>query len=186
MKRIHCRRHACSRFCAKALMLLVLLACCACTGKRNVGRTDYRALARAGIALGLYIEEHDNHSLYLEAASWVGTPYLYGGNTRQGVDCSGLSSNIYASVFRIGLSRSCQEQYGKDCRRRIKHAGQLSPGDLVFFRSDSGKSSASHVGIYLKNGKFIHASTSRGVVVDNLNAAYWANNWLSGGRVVEK
>lgn len=186
MKCILYDRYAYRLLCEKAFLFFLLLACCACTGKKETRGTDYRALARAGIALGVDIEEYDNHSLFLEAASWVGTPYLYGGNTRRGVDCSGLSSNIYATVFRVNLSRSCREQYQNDCRHKLKNTRHLSSGDLVFFRSGSGKGKVNHVGVYLKNGNFIHASSSRGVVVDNLNSGYWAKNWLAGGRVFEK
>lgn len=149
-------------------------------------RTDYRALARAGITLGFDIEEHDNHRLFLEAASWVGTPYLYGGNTKKGVDCSGLSTRLYKEVFHLTLSRSSKEQFRKDCCRIYKRSKELNQGDLVFFQTGSNTGKAGHVGVYLKKGKFIHASSSRGVVIDDLSSNYWKKNWVAGGSVCRK
>ena len=126
------------------------------------------------------IEMDDNHSLYVEAAGWLGVPYRSGGTNKRGVDCSGLTSSIYKKVYHKKLERSSEEQRKKDCRKISK--GKLREGDLVFFHNGRKKKRATHVGIYLKNGKFIHASTSRGVIISNLNEDYWKKHWLSGGR----
>ena len=66
-------------------------------------------------------------------------------------------------------------------KNKIKK-NKLQEGDLVFFHNGRKKKKATHVGIYLKNGKFIHASTSRGVIISRLNEDYWQKHWLSGGR----
>ncbi len=142
---------------------------------------DFRDLAVAAIRLDMDIEMKDNHKLYLEAADWIGTPYRYGGTNKKGVDCSGLTSAIYKNVYRKRLSRNSDEQRKKDCRKVTKR--NLKEGDLVFFHNGKRKRTASHVGIYLKNGKFIHASTSVGVVVSSLNERYYDKHWLQGGRV---
>ena len=126
------------------------------------------------------IKMDDNHSLYVEAAGWLGVPYRSGGTNKRGVDCSGLTSSIYKKVYHKKLERSSEEQRKKDCRKISK--GKLREGDLVFFHNGRKKKRATHVGIYLKNGKFIHASTSRGVIISNLNEDYWKKHWLSGGR----
>ena len=108
------------------------------------------------------------------ARSYMGTPYRYGGNTRKGMDCSGLLCTSFQTV-NVKLPRTSQEQsnYGRDVR-----LNDIEPGDLVFFAERKGSSKVSHVGMVTevrsKNEvKFIHASTSRGVTEDNLFAEYY-------------
>ena len=141
---------------------------------------DYSALAQASRRLGVDIAYKDNHKLYLEAAQWIGTPYRSGGNTRNGLDCSGLTTQIYKNVYRRQLPRSSREQY-KAARKVSKK--KLEEGDLVFFSTDRSRKNVGHVGIYLKNGKFIHTSTSSWVIVSKLNEPYYVSNWISGGKI---
>ena len=164
---------------ALALVFVFALASCGTTRRadRNV---DYGLLARSGIRLGFDIDEDDNWPLMIEAASWIGTPYRYGGNDKSGVDCSGLTKRIYSNVYGVNLHRNSHEQYSKDIKRVSRD--DLSSGDLVFF-STGKKGKVSHVGVYLKGGKFIHSSSSRGVVVDDLNQSYYRKNFISGGNV---
>lgn len=142
---------------------------------------NYKELARAGIALGIDIDENDNHKLYIEASRWMGTPYKNGGSSKRGIDCSGLTCAIYQKVYKKKLQRNADKQLKKDCKKISKSS--LQEGDLVFFHGKRSRKKANHVGIYLKQNKFIHTSSSRGVVIDNLNSPYWKNSWLSGGRV---
>jgi lipoprotein Spr len=141
---------------------------------------DYAALAKASVKLGVDIDRKDNHSLYVEASQWVGVPYHSGGMTKNGVDCSGLTKNIYLNVFNRTLPHSSSDQYML-CRRVAKR--RLRAGDLVFFSSDSKLRKVDHVGVYLKNGYFIHSSSTYGVMVSKLNVKYYADRWVSGGRV---
>lgn len=143
-------------------------------------RYDYQELAKASVRLGIDIEMKDNHALYVESSNWLGVPYRSGGTTKRGVDCSGLTSNIYKKVYRKDLERNSEDQRKKDCRKVKK--GKLREGDLVFFHNGRKKKKATHVGIYLKDRKFIHASTSQGVIVSTLEEDYWKKHWLSGGR----
>lgn len=152
-----------------------------CSCKSIAPKYNYTELAKASLKLGVDIDYRDNQKLYLEAAKWLGAPYKYGGRSLSGVDCSGLSRAIYLNVYNISLSRSADEQYRKDCRRVSKR--KLKEGDLVFFKGSRRSRKANHVGVYLKEGKFIHASTSSGVIISNLNEYYYKNNWLSGGRI---
>ena len=140
---------------------------------------DYRALVRAADRLGVDIGPKDHHALYLEAAQWIGTPYHSGGQSRKGTDCSGFVRQVYKKVYDIDLPRSTTEQVeeGKRVRRH-----KLREGDLVFFHG-SKRRRANHVGIYLKEGKFVHASTSRGVMVSRLDEDYWNEHWLRGRRI---
>ena len=122
-----------------------------------------------------------NHRLYIESAHWIGVPYRAGGSTMKGVDCSGLTYNIYKKVYRKHLKRNSDEQRQKNCRKVSK--SRLQEGDLVFFHNGKNKRTATHVGIYLKDNRFIHASTSRGVIVSRLDEPYYRRVWMQGGRV---
>lgn len=141
---------------------------------------DYQELARASLRLGIDIDMKDNHALYVESAKWLGVPYRGGGTSMRGVDCSGLTTALYKKVYRKELERNSDDQRKKDCRKVKK--SKLREGDLVFFHNGRKKKRATHVGIYLKNKKFIHASTSHGVIISRLDEEYWHKHWLSGGR----
>lgn len=141
---------------------------------------NYQEIARASIRLGMDISIKDNHTLYIESSKWLGVPYRRGGNTLEGVDCSGFTSAIYKKVYRRKLERNSENQRNKDCRKVKKR--NLREGDLVFFHNGKKKKRATHVGIYLKDQKFIHASTRQGVIVSRLDEVYWEKHWLSGGR----
>lgn len=140
------------------------------------------SLSSAEKKLGLRITKNDNQKLYLEAASWLGVPYKYGGTSRSGVDCSGFTHLMYKTVYGKTLSRQSSAILQNDCKKINKK--DLREGDLVFFRTDGKKSSIpNHVGIYLKEQKFIHASSSKGVVISALDNSYYERNWLAAGRV---
>ncbi len=115
-----------------------------------------------------------------EARRWVGTRYRYGGNSRQGTDCSGLTSRIYGDIAGIKLPRDSRSQqaFVEPVKRK-----DLVPGDLLFFATRSGGSRVGHVGIYVGDGDFIHASTSKGVIVSNLSEKYYETHYHSAGRV---
>ena len=168
------------RWKAGLFLLSTLMLVASCGSKRSLERIDFQALVRAGQVLGFDIDRDDNHALMLEAARWVGTPYKSGGKDRSGIDCSGLSCRIYENVYQVKLSRRSEDQYRKDCRQHKKRR-HLKSGDLVFFHSTGKRRRVNHVGIYLKENLFIHASSSRGVCVDNLDDDYWTRRWLGGG-----
>ncbi|WP_291530725.1 C40 family peptidase [Bacteroides sp. UBA939] len=148
--------------------------------RTSTPRLDYKVLAKASDRLGMEIDRKDNHALYIAAAEWIGVPYRSGGNSKRGTDCSGMVSQLYKKVYNISLSRSTDGQLkesSKVSRRKLRE------GDLVFFTSRASKKKVAHVGIYLKNGKFVHASTSNGVIVSNLREQYYTKHWLRGGRI---
>ena len=142
---------------------------------------DFISLAHAAITLEMDIEEKDNHKLYIEAAEWIGTPYRAGGDTKKGTDCSGMVCSIYKKVFGKKLQRNSDDQRTKNCNKVSK--SKLKEGDLVFFHTGKSKRTATHVGIYLKQDKFIHASNLQGVCVSSLTEPYWEKVWLQAGRV---
>lgn len=148
--------------------------------RTSAPRLDYKALARASILLGVDINLGDNHKLYLEAAEWIGAPYRGGGESKRGTDCSGFTYQLFRKVYRTQVPRNT-EDLKKACSKVAKR--NLQEGDLVFFSSNRSRKKVAHVGIYLKNGKFVHASTSKGVIVSKLNEAYYTKHWISGGRI---
>lgn len=121
----------------------------------------------------------DARALVEAAHKWLGTPYRYGGESRQGVDCSALVMNVYKEALGMKLPRTSVTQHDKSqpVSRR-----NLTVGDLVFFSTTKGRSGISHVGLYIGNDRFIHASSSRGVVVSRLSDKYFVDHYHSAGR----
>jgi len=115
--------------------------------------------------------------LYTQYHSWKGTPYKYGGLTLRGVDCSGFVLQTYKKLFKIKLPRQTQYQVKKGKRVYIN---QLRAGDLVFFKTGFN---VRHVGIYLEKGKFVHASSSKGVVISSLYTGYWKSKYWQARRL---
>ena len=161
------------------LLLLSMLLLTACRSKQNMTKPDKKTYTAAQAKLGIEADRHDDARLLTECASWLGVPYSYGGNTKRGVDCSGFTCAVFQNVYGKKLHRRSRDQYHKDVTHKKKSS--LRQGDLVFFTSPNSGKECGHVGIFLKEDKFIHASSSRGVVVDNLNGKYWLRHWLSGG-----
>ena len=129
--------------------------------------------------LGLRFRNPDDKQLVETASGWIGTPYRYGSSSKKGTDCSGFVTSVYRDVYGISLSRSSHSMFG-DVKRVKKN--MMRTGDLVFFRRGP-KSPIYHVGIYLKNNKFIHSATSGGVMVSSLKEPYYSRNFYAAGRV---
>lgn len=107
--------------------------------------------------------------------NWVGTRYRMGGTTKAGIDCSAFVREVMGKAFNKSMPRSTAEQ------RHVGHSiskSDLRPGDLVFFRKNN------HVGVYIGNGKFVHASSSRGVTTSSLSESYWSRTYTQSRRVI--
>lgn len=114
------------------------------------------------------------------AQQYLGTPYAYGGTGPGGFDCSGFTRYVYAN-FGVTLAHGATPQLNSGYS---VSKSDLQPGDLVFFFGTYNTSSAaSHVGIYVGSGQFIHASTSQGVIISSLSETYYANRYLGACRV---
>lgn len=115
-------------------------------------------------------------SLYLIIDEWLGTPYRYGRNDKRGTDCSGLIGKIFSNFFPDALPRSAA---GMSAVIDSKPIDELKEGDLVFFNYYGRRNS--HVGLYLQNGWFIHASNVNGVTLNNLHSDYYRKRFSKGG-----
>ncbi len=114
------------------------------------------------------------NGLITQFEEWEGTPYYYGGLSKDGVDCSGFVYAVYLEQFGSIIPRTTggQSGMGKEIPR-----SQLRPGDLVFFKTGH---KVRHVGIYYEQNQFIHASESKGVIISSLNNVYWRSKyWLA-------
>ncbi|MEG0473681.1 MAG: NlpC/P60 family protein, partial [Solibacillus sp.] len=110
------------------------------------------------------------------AHQYIGVPYVYGGTTAKGLDCSGYTRIVFNKLGK-DLDRTAAEQYKQGT---AVSKANLQSGDLVFFNTTGG---VSHVGIYLGNNEFIHAGTSTGVTVAKFNSSYWSKRYIGAKRV---
>lgn len=176
--------HFTSRYLGIALAAALLLA--SCHSSRKATETGSAALPHTEQrAADTHTKEPVSdvpsaNALVSEALAWVGTPYSYGGASRKGTDCSGMVMAVYQSVAGLRLPRNSaqQQQY---CRP--VPVEQAAEGDLVFFTTSKNRGRVNHVGLYIGNGSFVHASTSRGVIVSRLSEDYYRRHFHSAGRV---
>jgi cell wall-associated NlpC family hydrolase len=123
------------------------------------------------------VETLTNIKLYKAVDNWWATRYCYGGTTKRGIDCSALTGVLVNEGFGITLPRTARAQYA-ECQKIRKD--NLTEGDLVFFDTRGG---ISHVGLYLGNNYFVHASVHAGVTISSLNDSYYSKKFIGGGRV---
>jgi len=139
---------------------------------------ELRLKSKFSTLLNVSISEIKNLNFYEFLNSWLGTRYKYAGNTKYGVDCSGFTQEIFKAIYNINLPRTSRDQF--KVSNKIDKS-ELQEGDLLFFKT-KGKF-ISHVGIYLQNNKFIHASVSNGVIVSDLNSPYYSSKFYKAGRI---
>ena len=132
------------------------------------------------VLLNTPAEEVKNTKMFEFIDDWYGTPYRLGGTTKKGVDCSAFSQFLFASVYGLNIPRTAREQY--NLTNRISRT-ELKEGDLIFFNTRGG---VSHVGVYLQNNKFVHASTSGGVMISDIFDEYWARKFVGVGRLKDR
>lgn len=129
----------------------------------------------------LSLDSVETLSLYYDIYDWLGTKYKYSGDSKKGVDCSGFVSRMYTDTYCIGLNGG-----SKDIWKVVTpvEKNELKEGDVLFFKIKKGQ--ISHVGIYLRNNKFAHASVKSGVIISDLNEPYYKKYFFKAGRVVGK
>jgi lipoprotein Spr len=155
------------------------------TGSKAPEGTDNSAIEsqnalifKYAILLNLPVETSFNMAMLEFIDEWYGVPYRYGGTTKNGVDCSAFVSYFMSAVYGLSVPRNSGDQY--EAVKKIRKT-QLVEGDLVFF--DTGRGRISHVGVYLGNNKFVHASTSNGVIISDLDEDYFSKRYVGSGRV---
>lgn len=121
----------------------------------------------------------EREKMLFAMVQYLDTPYKYGGNGFSGIDCSAFTQNIYTSTIGLTLPRTAREQYGIG---ESVNQSSLRFGDLVFFDT-SRNSFPGHVGIYIGNDMFVHASSSLGVTISSLKSTYFDKRFIGGKRV---
>lgn len=173
-----------SQYILLACLSLLILSSCG-SSKGNAQLYNPKEVAQLSKQLEIPLSNKDkdddrNIPLYAEVSTWLGTPYRYGGSTKKGVDCSGFTMQVYKKVYNKKLPRSTQGLAKTNYKKIAK--SKLYAGDLIYFATGRDKKQVTHVGIYLKNGKFIHASTSRGVMVNHVDDDYYRKAWVRAVR----
>ena len=170
------------------LLLGVLIALSACHSKKAAMRgqpgevvSPQRSIAQKyAEVLGVEPGQIQNGRLYAFIDEWMGTPYKFGGMDHDGIDCSGLTVLLEQQVYGINLPRTTSQQVLVIKR---KYEEELQEGDLVFFDYDGKK--FSHVGVYLQNGYYVHASSTKGVIIVKLHDPYVYKYFSRCGSVAE-
>lgn len=143
-----------------------------------IGADTYRALMGREIAVSRDGSSSSVRRIVQASLRYQGIPYVFGGTTPNGFDCSGFTRYVFAQAG-VYLPRTADEQYEVG---RVVSYNRLQSGDLVYF--STYESGASHVGIYLGNGQFISATSSRGIAIARLDSGYWGDRYIGARRVL--
>lgn len=172
-----------------AMAAAILLSACSSTHTANPdsAQTEMRAVNdKDGLLLQASQDEFEamvrnvdiKSKILDQYADWKGVRYRLGGESKRGIDCSAFVQRTFREQFGMDLPRSTYQQ--EDMGKRVQRS-KLRPGDLVLFRSGS---TGRHVGIYLGNDQFVHASTSNGVMISKLSNVYWNKRYHEARRVL--
>jgi len=141
---------------------------------------DQESLAKDYLSqiMGVALSATSNMKLFHFVYDWIGTPYRFGGGSRKGIDCSAFTKELYSEVFNLDIRRSSRDIFSMVSPVK---KDELKEGDLVFFKIHSRR--ISHIGVYLGNNRFAHAS-SKGVAISSLDDAYYSRYFYRGGRLL--
>jgi len=154
------------------LFLMVLMVLVACSSRKKTVSTS--TAARTAMAMS----NLKSKPLYRFINDWTGVRYRMGGLDKRGIDCSGFALLLQKNIYGNELPRRSSDQATVI---RTKSISQLKEGDLIFFSFGGG--AVDHVGIYLNNNYFVHASTTRGVVVDDLSLPAYQRTMVKAGSI---
>ncbi|MGV3508374.1 MAG: C40 family peptidase [Sphingobacteriaceae bacterium] len=168
------------KFIVAILVVLSYVSTQAQTSKKSTQDPDNLAKDYFSQIMGVAVSATSNVKLYQFVYDWLGTPYRLGGDTENGIDCSGFAYQLYDKVFNTVIGNNSRNIFSMV---NPINKEELKEGDLVFFKINSR--AISHVGVYLGDNKFAHASSSRGVMISNLNEPYWKRYYYKGGRLLE-
>jgi cell wall-associated NlpC family hydrolase len=165
----------------RLIYILILFFCVASCGgnKKTVANKQNKYLVeKYASILNTSKADIKNIKLYSFIETWYGTKYKYGGMSKSGIDCSGFCNLLYKQVYNKQISRTTSS-LSKEINKVSK--GNLKEGNLVFFNISNKKNS--HVGIYLNNKMFVHASSSKGVIISSLENPYYKKAYNKGGKL---
>lgn len=125
------------------------------------------------------IDLKEEEQVFRHYKNWEKTPYQYGGTTENGIDCSGLIQHYFKDYHQIQLPRMTDS-----LSKKGQVVTKLKPGDLIFFKTGKGNTGL-HIGIYYKNGQFLHSGSSTGVTLSRLDNPYWKKNYWQTRRILK-
>lgn len=135
----------------------------------------------------------ENMDLYRFIDQWIGTPYKMGGANHDGIDCSSFTQMLYSKIFDLYIERTAETQFTSKYTDRFEGREFLQEGDLLFFKKvDDYSENITHVGIYLQNNMFVHATSNRdkngnrGVQISDIGESYWIKRFVAAGRRIVK
>lgn len=166
--------------------LAVMLSACGSTSSiqtdTHAAKSQHRFLLQASQdEFENLVKRVDAKSKILDQyADWKGVRYRLGGSNKRGVDCSGFVQITFREQFGLELPRSTTAQQSTG---ELVNKSRLRPGDLVLFRAGS---TGKHVGIYIGGDNFVHASTTKGVIISSMNDSYWKKRYRQARRVLER
>jgi len=166
---------------SKIVPAMVLLATTAAAGHAFAFNlpSNFTTLNSHSLAQQVSQPEKIKTKILAVYSQWKGTRYHFGGTSRRGIDCSALMQEIFQGSMNMDLPRTTGEQM-RNGYHIAKNA--LKPGDLVFFKTSR---SSRHVGVYVGNNEFIHASKIKGVTVSSLTNNYWQAHYETARRITE-
>ena len=175
---------------------LIVVLCAICVISKAQDALDSAAVVQQAIAVedidsakidsfyqkrSIELSQAQDLRLYYEVFKWYHTCYRYGGNTDHGIDCSHFVNMLYEKLYGKTLGPSAGAILTQ-CKLLKKGLADVQEGDIVFFKIKKGQ--ISHVGIYLQNNKFAHASVHSGVVISDMDEPYYKKRFYKAGRVV--
>jgi murein DD-endopeptidase / murein LD-carboxypeptidase len=167
--------------------LATAIAVCICykSSTAQVDTIDYSYLKFGSLydyytAKEVDIVAAQHYDLYFEVFDWLGTPYVYGGKSKRGIDCSAFVAQVYKRIYGKALSGAVSDIFNK-CLEVDE--SQLNEGDFVIF--NIGGRYLSHIGVYLQNRRFAHATVHGGVMVNSLDEPYYKRYYYKSARLIE-
>jgi murein DD-endopeptidase / murein LD-carboxypeptidase len=178
----------CQSFSFQHTLLIALLFVVSCThrkkthlpSKAKTESIESTLASKYALKLNVNASEVKNNKLYSFIDNWYAVPYQYGGKSKAGIDCSSFVIKLYKEVYGSDICCTSQTLFSNV---KVIDPSDLQEGDLVFFKINSEK--VSHVGLYLMNHKFVHASSSKGVIISDLQENYYKKYFYKSGRPKE-
>jgi len=167
------------RYLCLIIIMALIVSAAGCTSyPRYRSGSSTTPLERGITNKNLTTEEFVDLGLILQ--SYLGRPYKGKSNSDPGLDCSEFTGEVFRQFNKTRLPRTSADQFKSGKKVQPK---RLRYGDLVFFRTERDR--VSHVGIFVGHGKFIHASSSRGVIITSMSEKYWAKRFAGGRRILK-